>query len=83
MRIWTRQDEYLYVQKSLTIFSVLSLIMIILNLAYGVIVWRNFGKGLRQSLDSRRKERKAEHLALSETNTASTQKYPSHRLTID
>lgn len=49
VRIWTQPEVYSMVQKSLSAFAVLSLIMIILTLVYGTLVWRNFGRGLRAS----------------------------------
>jgi len=82
VRIWTQKDTYKLVQKSLTVFSVLSLFMIVLTIVYGSIIWHNFNKGLRSTLDTRRKERKAEQHAMSQTGSADRPPI-AHRLTID
>lgn len=59
VRIWTdTSNTYEGVQKSLTIFSVLSLAMIILCFAFGIVVWRNFGKGLKRATGWRRRHTK-------------------------
>lgn len=56
VRIWTvTDDRYEGVEKSLTIFSVLALVMIVLCIVFGIIVWRNFGKGLKRATGWRRR----------------------------
>lgn len=79
VRIWTRPEIYSSVRKSLSVFSVLSIIMIILTLVAGILVYRNFGKGLRRALDGRKEERKVEQLALSGVGVEAA----PHRVTIE
>lgn len=50
--------SYYSVRKSLTVFSALSLVMIALCIGYGVVVWLNFGKGLREHVDEGRHGRR-------------------------
>lgn len=50
-RIWQSTETLLTIVKSLTVFAVLSLILVILTSAYTVVVWRGFGLGLKEGLD--------------------------------
>ncbi|WOO83689.1 UPF0658 Golgi apparatus membrane protein [Vanrija pseudolonga] len=42
-------SKYYRLTWSLSVFTALSIVMIILCLVFGIIVWRNFGKGLKQA----------------------------------
>lgn len=61
VRIWTQTEGYEGVQKSLTIFSVLSLVMLVLCFSFGIVVWHNFGKGLKRAVGWRRRNRAGHH----------------------
>lgn len=74
--------SYYSVRKSLTVFSALSLVMICLCLGYGVVVWFNFGKGLRQVVDEGRKPRFGKGKGDSFRPVGSNPASPA-RLTID
>lgn len=45
----TKVSKYYRLTWSLSVFTALSIVMIILCLVFGIIVWRNFGKGLKQA----------------------------------
>ncbi|KAL7410354.1 hypothetical protein BDY24DRAFT_344272 [Mrakia frigida] len=47
-RIWEETETLLTIAKSLTVFAVLSLILLVLTFTYTVIVWRGFGLGLKE-----------------------------------
>ncbi|CAK9782115.1 hypothetical protein CC85DRAFT_285823 [Cutaneotrichosporon oleaginosum] len=84
VRIWTRPIEYEGVQKSLTIFSVLALAMIVLCIVFGIIVWRNFGKGLKRATGWRRKGHRhtpSDEMGLGQTTEQNFKL--QHRLTIE
>lgn len=87
VRIWTQPLAYEGVQKSLTIFSVLSLAMIVLCVAFGIVVWRNFGKGLKRATGWRRKGKGHRHTPSDEMGLgqqAEGQNFKlQHRLTIE
>jgi hypothetical protein len=49
LRIWQQQNTvYSEVAKSLTVFSGLSLVCLVLCAIMGIVVWSNFGKGLKE-----------------------------------
>ncbi|KAG8728715.1 hypothetical protein FRC12_021553 [Ceratobasidium sp. 428] len=52
-RIWTQQNlpQYSGVYKSHTIFAAISILFLLITFAWGVIVWNNFGKGLKKQMD--------------------------------
>jgi hypothetical protein len=57
VRIWQEQyGTYLHLTKSLTVFNALSLASLGACLVFGIIVWLDFGKGLKEAgaLPSRR-----------------------------
>lgn len=74
--------SYYSVRKSLTVFSALSLVMICLCIGYGVVVWLNFGKGLREHVDEGRKPGFMPELGQTFKPVSSNPASPS-RLTID
>jgi hypothetical protein len=48
VRIWQQASSvYLNVSKSLTLFDILSILSLIGCIAWGALVWRDFGKGLK------------------------------------
>ncbi len=50
VRIWQQETTtYKQLTKSLTVFDVLSLVSLMACFIYGVIVWRDFGKGLKEA----------------------------------
>lgn len=50
VRIWQQENTtYYMLTKSLTVFDVLSLISLASCFVYGIIVWRDFGKGLKEA----------------------------------
>lgn len=50
VRIWQEQyGTYLHLTKSLTVFNALSLASLGACFVYGIIVWRDFGKGLKEA----------------------------------
>lgn len=77
--------SYYSVRKSLTVFSALSLVMICLCLGYGVVVWLNFGKGLRQHVDENRDRKPGfmADLAPATFKPVSSNPTSPSRLTID
>ena len=50
VRIWTWEEYYQAVQKSLTAFAVITILLIILTIANAIICMRNFGEGLKTHL---------------------------------
>ena len=49
IRIWQQETTTYYrLTKSLTVFDALSLLSLGACFVYGVVVWRNFGKGLKE-----------------------------------
>lgn len=52
-RIWSQRAtaEYVGVYKSHTIFAAISIFFLIITFAWGVLVWSNFGKGLKKQMD--------------------------------
>ncbi|KAG9126409.1 hypothetical protein FRC07_003513 [Ceratobasidium sp. 392] len=52
-RIWTQQTlpQYSGVFKSHTIFAAISILFLLITFTWGVIVWNNFGKGLKKQMD--------------------------------
>ncbi|VDB99374.1 unnamed protein product [Peniophora sp. CBMAI 1063] len=44
------EAQFIDIYQSLTIFSVISILLLIITVAYAVIVWRNFGRGLKQQI---------------------------------
>ncbi|WVQ85577.1 hypothetical protein IAT38_007743 [Cryptococcus sp. DSM 104549] len=51
VRIWQQADTtYNHLEKSLTTFDVLSLVLLAACGVWGVMVWMNFGKGLKQAV---------------------------------
>lgn len=91
VRIWTQPDFYDGVQKSLTIFSVLSLVMLVLCFTFAIVVWRNFGKGLKRATGWRMKRKGHRHtpsdemgLGAPSVNEGQGQNFKlQHRLTIE
>ncbi|BEI87071.1 hypothetical protein CcaverHIS002_0704170 [Cutaneotrichosporon cavernicola] len=84
VRIWTQSSRFEGVKMSLTIFSVLALAMIVLCIVFAIIVWRNFGKGLKRATGWRRKGHG--HTPSDEMNfgqTADGSYRLQHRLTIE
>ncbi|WWD18073.1 hypothetical protein CI109_102520 [Kwoniella shandongensis] len=54
VRIWQQDDtKYYNLAKSLTTFDALSLISLVACAMWGVMVWMNFGKGLKSALASK------------------------------
>jgi len=50
IRIWQQETTTYYrLTKSLTVFDALSLISLGACFVYGIVVWRNFGKGLKEA----------------------------------
>lgn len=50
VRIWQQQDDTYYrLTKSLTVFDALSLASLGACFIYGIFVWRDFGKGLKEA----------------------------------
>ncbi|KZV77600.1 hypothetical protein PENSPDRAFT_660281 [Peniophora sp. CONT] len=47
-----RDPEFIDIYQSLTIFSVLSIMLLLITVTYAAIVWRNFGRGLKQQSTS-------------------------------
>jgi len=45
-----KDDPFRFVWKSLTIFSVIAIILLLLTFVYAFIVYRNFGRGLKEAL---------------------------------
>lgn len=53
IRIWQQETTTYYrLTKSLTVFDALSLISLGACFVYGIVVWRNFGKGLKEAGES-------------------------------
>lgn len=51
VRIWQQvSTTYVNLEKSLTIFDMFSLVLLAACGVWGVMVWINFGKGLKQAL---------------------------------
>jgi len=44
-------DEYKGIFKSHSIFAAISIVFLIITFAWGVLVWSNFGKGLKKQMD--------------------------------
>ena len=50
VRIWQQQStKYYRLTKSMTVFDVLSLVTLMTCSVFGAIVWRDFGKGLKEA----------------------------------
>ncbi|TXT08679.1 hypothetical protein VHUM_02807 [Vanrija humicola] len=49
VRVFTDKAQYYRLTWSLSVFTALSIVMIVLCLVFGIIVWRNFGKGLKEA----------------------------------
>ncbi|EIW72740.1 hypothetical protein TREMEDRAFT_16349, partial [Tremella mesenterica DSM 1558] len=49
IRVWQQTNIYSNVTRSLTLFDILSLLSLLLCMAFGITVWKNFGKGLKQA----------------------------------
>lgn len=80
VRIWTWESYYQAVQKSLTAFAVITILLIILTIANAIICMRNFGNGLKTHLlASKKKEQQPDQHSVS-LNDVKPQ--PS-RMTID
>lgn len=79
--------SYYSVRKSLTVFSALSIFMLILCIVTGVVVLRNFGKGLKEHIDqSKPRHAHARFLAMVPAPFSPVQSNPpssAQRLTID
>lgn len=81
IRIFTDSTRYVGVQKSLGVFCMLSLVMIILCLIWGGIVWNNFNKGLKKAVGGdRKRSRSKEAEDYAELGPMAPQ---THRITID
>ncbi|KAI0034928.1 hypothetical protein K488DRAFT_83530 [Vararia minispora EC-137] len=50
VQIQSKQPQFQDVYQSLTTFSLISIILLIVTIAYAVIVWRNFGRGLKAQI---------------------------------
>ncbi|KAG9103079.1 hypothetical protein FRC06_000279 [Ceratobasidium sp. 370] len=52
-RIWSQRalPQYSGVFKSHTIFAAISIVFLLITFAWGVLVWNNFGKGLKKQMD--------------------------------
>ncbi|KAG9087629.1 hypothetical protein FS749_002791 [Ceratobasidium sp. UAMH 11750] len=52
-RIWSQRTfpQYSGVFKSHTIFAAISILFLLITFAWGVLVWNNFGKGLKKQMD--------------------------------
>ncbi|KAL1406175.1 hypothetical protein Q8F55_007862 [Vanrija albida] len=83
-------SKYYRLTWSLSVFTALSIAMIILCLVFGIIVWRNFGKGLKEAARNKTKDNVRENIVL-EPQPAANAKFgqsdlnarQQHRLTID
>jgi len=51
--LFVNTDQFKFVWKSLTIFSVIAIILLLGTFVCSVLVLRNFGKGLKEALDKR------------------------------
>jgi len=51
--IYRNQDQFKFVYKSLSVFSVISIALLIATFAFSIIVMRNFGRGLKESMERR------------------------------
>lgn len=75
------KDLYIAVRKSLTAFAVITILLIILTIANGIICMRNFGAGLKPHLQSSKKvEESPDAMSFSLNDVKAT--VPS-RMTID
>jgi len=52
-RIWSKRalPQYSGVFKSHTIFAAISILFLLITFAWGLLVWSNFGKGLKKQMD--------------------------------
>jgi hypothetical protein len=50
-RIWQEPELYSTIVNSLTVFSVLGLLCLLLCAASGILVWTHFGRGLKESCE--------------------------------
>jgi len=82
IRIWTWRSYYEAVQKSLTAFAVITILLIILTIANAIICMRNFGAGLKNHLLSPKKKASEENTDLNSVNLNDVKPQPS-RMTID
>lgn len=80
VRIWTWRSYYEAVQKSLTAFAVITILLIILTIVNAIICMRNFGSGLKAHLLAPKKD--DEHPDLNSISLNDAKPQPS-RMTID
>ena len=80
VRIWTWKEYYEAVQKSLTAFAVITILLIILTIANGIICMLNFGAGLKNHLQVPKKD--DEHTDLNSVSLNDVKPQGS-RMTID
>lgn len=80
VRIWTWRSYYQAVQKSLTAFAVITILLIILTIANAIICMRNFGAGLKAHVLAPKRD--AEDPAVASVNLNDVKPQPS-RMTID
>ncbi|KAI6783342.1 uncharacterized protein J7T54_004369 [Emericellopsis cladophorae] len=81
IRIWTWVDYYLAVQKSLTAFSVITILLILLTIANAIVCMRNFDKGLKTHILGAAKSREDDP-ELNSVNLNDVKPQPS-RMTIE
>lgn len=80
IRIWTWRQYYETVQKSLSTFSVITILLIILTIANCIVCMRNFNSGLKSHILSSKKDEESADLNSVSLNDVKPQ--PS-RMTID
>lgn len=59
-----RINDYRPARKSLTTFAVITLILMVVTIIYACICTANFGKGLRQHVDTSKKRERAASLEM-------------------
>lgn len=76
------KQHYLPVRKSLTIFAVITIILIILTITNAIMCTANFGRGLKPHIAGRKVESEEEKAHMTEMPSLSHAPVPS-RMTID
>lgn len=76
------EQNYLQVRKSLTIFAVITIILIILTIANAIMCTANFGRGLKPHIAGRKVESEEEKAHMTEMPNLGHAPVPS-RMTID
>ncbi|KAF5377679.1 hypothetical protein D9615_005187 [Tricholomella constricta] len=65
-------EQFKYVWKSLTVFSIIAIVLLIMTMALSVIVMRDFGRGLKDALERKSNPTHGRYLSQAHRRAAST-----------